>query len=100
MINLLGDLPQGLGEGIPGLLKHFSTSGINSLTAPRPHLSQSGKYDPLVPYAGSVKIDQQMKKIYKEFEADEAWEMKTYPCGHIETSEMRLETLAFLKKWT
>lgn len=84
---------------IPGLLKHFSTSGINSLIAPRPHLSQSGKYDPLVPYAGVVKIDREMRKIYGEYEAAEAWKMRTYPCGHIETAEMRHETLAFLRKW-
>lgn len=84
---------------VPSLLKHFTTAGINELIAPRPHLSLSGKYDPLVPYTGSVKIDKELKEIYKSFAAEEAWQMITYPCGHLETVEMRQEVLAFLRKW-
>ena len=84
---------------VPGLLKHFTTAGINALIAPRPHLSMSGAYDPLVPYAGTVKIDNEMNKIYKNYGAEGAWQLRTYPCGHFETAEMRSEMLAFLRKW-
>lgn len=84
---------------VPSLLKHFSAAGINAMIALRPHLSLSGVYDPLVPYAGSVKIDKELREIYKSYDAEDAWQLKTYPCGHFETAEMRCETLAFLKKW-
>lgn len=85
---------------VPGLLKHFTTAGINALIAPRPHLSLGGRYDPLVPYAGSLKIDKELKEVYKSFGAREgAWQMKTYPCGHLETTEMRQEALSFLRMW-
>lgn len=84
---------------IPSLLKHFSTAGINELIAPRPHLSQSGIYDHLVPHAGVVKIDRELRGIYNDAGAEEAWQLRTYPCGHLETAEMRSETMAFLKKW-
>lgn len=84
---------------IPGLLKYFSTAEINELIAPRPHLSQSGIYDHLVPYAGTVKIDRELRDIYANYGAEDAWQLRTYPCGHMETAEMRAETLAFLRKW-
>ncbi len=84
---------------VPGLLKHFTTAGINALIAPRPHLSLGGRYDQLVPYAGTVKIDKELRELYTGWGAEEAWQLRTYPCGHIETAEMRWETLAFLKKW-
>jgi hypothetical protein len=84
---------------IPSLLKHFSTTDINKLIAPRPHLSQSGKYDHLVPYAGVLKIDRELREVYNSAGAGDAWQLRTYPCGHMETSEMRQETLAFLRKW-
>jgi len=84
---------------IPRLLKHFTTAGISALIAPRPHLSLSGIYDPLVPYEGTLKIDRELREIYKSYGAEDAWQLKTYPCGHIETAEMRAEILAFLRKW-
>lgn len=84
---------------IPGLLKHFTTAQINALIAPRPHLSMSGIYDPLVPYAGTVKIDRELSETYKSYNAQDAWQLRTYPCGHLETAEMRAEMLAFMRKW-
>lgn len=84
---------------IPGLLKYFTTAGINALIAPRPHLSLCGAYDQLVPHAGVAKIDRELKDIYMRHAAESAWQLKTYPCGHFETAEMRYELLAFLKKW-
>ncbi|MDZ7371502.1 MAG: acetylxylan esterase, partial [candidate division KSB1 bacterium] len=37
---------------VPGLLKHFSTSDINRLIAPRPHLALAGRKDELTPIDG------------------------------------------------
>jgi hypothetical protein len=95
---------QGLdGHGIyyyvPGLLNHFSTSGINALIAPRPHLSLAGIYDRLTPPAGLAKIDREMKKVYARLRAPRAWELQTYAIGHFETARMRREIMDFLGQW-
>jgi hypothetical protein len=95
---------QGLdGHGIyyyvPSLLKHFSTSEINALIAPRPHLSLAGNHDPTTPPAGLERIDQDLKKVYKELGSPDAWELKRFDVGHVETAEMREEALAFLDAW-
>lgn len=84
---------------VPSLLKHFTTSRINALIAPRPHLSLGGRYDPLVPYLGCLRVNNELCEIYKSCGMERAWEMKSYPCGHMETAQMRQETLAFLRKW-
>src|ERR1035438_7852094 len=42
---------------VPALLKHFTTSQINELIVPRPHLSVNGRKDPLTPPKGVEKID-------------------------------------------
>jgi dienelactone hydrolase len=95
---------QGLdGHGIyyyvPSLLKHFTTSEINALIAPRPHLSLAGNNDPLTPPAGLGRIDQDLKMVYRELGHPDAWELKRYDVGHLETAEMRAAVLAFIDKW-
>ncbi|MCB0066526.1 MAG: alpha/beta hydrolase, partial [Caldilineaceae bacterium] len=95
---------QGLdGHGIyyyvPSLLKHFSAGQINALIAPRPHLGLAGNHDPLTPRAGLDRIDAELRRVYAEQGAAEAWQMKRYEIGHFETAEMRAEVLAFLKQW-
>src|SRR5437763_1866113 len=40
---------------VPNLLKHFDTSSINALIAPRAHLSLNGNYDQLTPPRGLDK---------------------------------------------
>lgn len=84
---------------IPGLLKHFTTAQINSLIAPRPHLALEGNYDVLTPPAGLDRIDAELKRVYAEHDAADAWQMYRYDIGHFETAEMRLEVLAWLRKW-
>lgn len=84
---------------VPKLLKHFSTSTINELIAPRPHLSLAGLYDPLTPVQGLEKIDAHLKAVYTDHNAVDAWKLITYHTGHFETAHMRREILAFLDKW-
>ena len=76
---------------VPSLTKYFSMADICALIAPRPHLSTAGLYDTLTPPAGLYKIENML--------ADAGgFELKTYPCGHLETREMREDVLAFIKK--
>ncbi len=84
---------------VPALLKHFSTSQINALIAPRPHLSLAGDLDPLTPQEGLERIDRELRQVYTALDAGEAWQMRRYDGGHRETPAMRAECLAFLEKW-
>lgn len=84
---------------VPGLVKHFSTAQINALIAPRPHLSLAGRYDPLTPWQGLCKIDGELRRIYVDEGCPEAWKLRIYDCGHLETTAMRAEVLAFLQEW-
>lgn len=84
---------------VPGLLKHFTTAEINSLIAPRPHLGLAGIYDLLTPPQGLDRIDMELKKVYTEEGAPDAWKLIRYNCGHMETVAMRQEIVSFLKKW-
>lgn len=95
---------QGLdGHGIyyfvPSLLKYFTTSDINALIAPRPHLSLAGNFDPLTPPAGLDRVDSALREAYTEAGAPEAWELHRFDVGHIETAAMRTDVLEFLAKW-
>jgi len=84
---------------VPGLLKHFTTAQINALIAPRPHLSLAGNYDPLTPPAGLERIDAELKQVYAELGAAEAWQLHRYDIGHFETAAMRAKVIAFLGRW-
>jgi hypothetical protein len=84
---------------VPKLLKHFTTSQINALIAPRPHLSLNGAYDPLTPLAGLHRIDEELRAVYEAENAPEAWKSVISPSGHFETAEMRADIFSFLTKW-
>jgi dienelactone hydrolase len=84
---------------VPSLLKHFTTAEINGLIAPRPHLSLAGDFDPLTPATGLDRIDAELRELYQQYDASEAWKLIRSPTGHYETPEMRVTILAFLKKW-
>ena len=84
---------------VPSLLKHFTAAQINALIAPRPHLGLAGNLDPLTPRAGLDRIDAELRRVYAEHNAANAWTMKRYEIGHFETAEMRAEVLAYLKAW-
>jgi len=83
---------------VPGLLKHFNAAGINALIAPRAHLSLIGTEDNLTPLAGSLAVDSELRKVYKNEGAPENWRMATYNIGHSETAEMRREILQFIER--
>jgi dienelactone hydrolase len=87
----------GLYYYVPGLLKHFSTAGINALIAPRPHLSLAGLEDPLTPPEGLARIDRELRRAYRAAGAPRHWRLLRYDSGHQETPAMRAEVLAFLK---
>ena len=84
---------------VPDLLNHFTTAQINGLISPRPHFGLAGKLDPLTPHKGLEKIDTNLKEIYKEDGAPDAWQLKIYNVGHLETPEMRQDIMTFFKKW-
>jgi dienelactone hydrolase len=81
---------------VPGLLTRFSTAEINALIAPRPHLSLAGRYDSLTPEAGLDRIDAELRRVYAEAGAPDAWKLLVYGTGHMETAEMRAEVMSFL----
>ena len=84
---------------VPGLLKHFSSAGINALIAPRAHLSITGTGDELEPPEGVDIIDRELTRVYAAQARPEHWKIVRYPVGHQETAEGRQEATAFLKQW-
>ena len=84
---------------VPDLLNHFTTSQINGLISPRPHLGLAGRYDPLTPVEGLEIIYNDLKKIYSRDGAPDAWQLKIYDVGHEENAEMRRDIMEFLRKW-
>jgi pimeloyl-ACP methyl ester carboxylesterase len=95
---------QGLdGHGIyyyvPGLLKKFTTSSINVLIAPRPHLSLAGNQDALTPSAGLDRIDRDLTEMYASLGRSDVWRLHREDVGHQETPTMRRASLEFLQKW-
>jgi pimeloyl-ACP methyl ester carboxylesterase len=84
---------------VPGLLKHFTTSDIQALICPRPHLALAGSLDPLTPAKGLGIIDDRMRHLYDAMDAQEAWKLFREDVAHEETLNMRIQALAFLKKF-
>lgn len=84
---------------VPSLRKHFTTSEINALIAPRPHLGLAGVYDRLTPPAGLDRIDADLQAVYTATGAPNAWRLSRYATGHMETAAMRTEIVAFLREW-
>jgi dienelactone hydrolase len=83
---------------VPRLLLHFTAAQINALIAPRPHLALEGNQDRLTPPAGLDRIDAELKRVYAQLGASEAWQMKRYEIGHFETADMRAEVMRFLRQ--
>lgn len=84
---------------VPGLLKYFTTSSINALIAPRPHLSLAGNHDPVTPPRGLDRVDAVLQRVYGQLGAADAWQLLRYNTGHFETAAMRQAILEFLQKW-
>lgn len=87
----------GLYYYVPGLLRHFSMGDINALISPRPHLSVAGNHDPLTPPTGLQRIDDQLRQVYAEAGATDAWQLRRWNTGHFESEHARAEVLAFLR---
>jgi dienelactone hydrolase len=83
---------------VPSLLKYFTTSQINALIAPRPHLGLAGNLDALTPPAGLDRIDRELRKVYTDLGKPGNWKLFRQDVDHRETPEMRREIKAFLKK--
>jgi len=85
---------------VPSLLKHFTTAQINALIAPRPHLSLTGHKDILTPARGLDRIEAELKRVYAQQNAPEAWKLLRYDVAHEETPPMRRAVLEWLGRWT
>jgi dienelactone hydrolase len=81
---------------VPRLLKEFSTSGINALTAPRPHLGLAGNNDRLTPPAGLDRVDRELSAVYTAAGRPDNWRLSRFNTGHFETAAMRKEIREFL----
>ena len=84
---------------VPSLLKHFDTSAINNLVAPRPHLAIAGNYDRLTPPAGLDVIDASAREAYAALDALSCWKMLRYDTGHFENAHARAAVVEWLHRW-
>ena len=84
---------------VPGLLKHFTTSEINALIAPRAHLGLAGLQDKLTPVEGLDIIERDLNGVYASAGHPERWKLLRYDVGHQETPEGRQAVIAFLQKF-
>jgi hypothetical protein len=84
---------------VPALLKHFTTSQINALIAPRPHLGLIGLRDALTPLDGVDRIDRELAAEYARQGHPERWKLLRYDVAHQETPEGREAIVGFLKQW-
>ena len=80
---------------VPDLLNHFTTAQMNTLIAPRAHLSLAGNLDALTPVAGLEKVDRELSQVYATVGKPANWKLLRYDVGHRETPEMREE----IRKW-
>jgi acetyl esterase/lipase len=84
---------------VPGLVKHFTTSQVNALIAPRAHLGLAGLQDKLTPVEGLDIIDRDLRRVYADAGHPERWQLSRYDVGHQETAEGRKEVLSFLQRF-
>jgi len=84
---------------VPSLLKHFDTSQINALIAPRAHLSVNGRKDPLTPPAGVEKIRDELMPLYRSYGREEDLRIELFDCAHQELPEMRELILKWMDRY-
>jgi pimeloyl-ACP methyl ester carboxylesterase len=83
---------------VPGLLNVARTGQIAGLVAPRPQLACVGLLDPLTPAPAVTLAFDDIRKAYQTVSAPEAFTTVIDPgTGHVETPEMRVAVLRFLK---
>lgn len=83
---------------IPSLLKEFTTTEINELIVPRPHLSVNGRKDPLTPPGGVEKIRDRLKPLYERYGREQDCLIELYDCAHEELPEMRRTIIDSMQK--
>jgi dienelactone hydrolase len=82
---------------VPGLLNHFDTEAVVALAAPRPLLFLSGEQDAGSPPEGIRTIESVVKRAYRLYDSEAAFESRIYPgVGHEYTPDMWQRML----KWT
>jgi dienelactone hydrolase len=83
---------------VPSLLKQFTTSQINELIVPRPHLSVNGRKDPLTPPEGVEKIRADLMPLYQKYGREADCRVDLFDCAHEETPEMRALIIDWMRK--
>ncbi len=83
---------------VPSLLKKFSTSRINELIVPRPHLSVNGRKDDLTPPAGVEAVRNHLLPLYRRNGKEENCRIDLFDCAHQELPEMRSLILEWLDR--
>jgi dienelactone hydrolase len=99
LIDSKGLAGHGIYYYVPSLLKSFTTSDINALIIPRPHLACAGLQDKLTPVAGLDRIDAELTRRYAAAGVAERWKLIREDVAHQETPTMRVAVLNFLEKW-
>ncbi len=84
---------------VPSLLKQFSTTGVNELIVPRPHLSVNGRKDPLTPPAGVEKIRSRLLPLYREYGREEDCRIELFDCAHQELPVMRSTIIDWMRRY-
>ena len=84
---------------VPSLLKEFSTTAINELIVPRPHLSVNGRKDPLTPPEGVEKVRDNLLPLYRQHGRQEDCRIELFDCAHEETPEMRSLVIDWLRRY-
>jgi len=85
---------------VPGMLQHFDTEAVMGLIAPRPFLSLTGDSDKGSPLEGMHVLERKLKTVYALYdEADHFKSIIYKSTGHVYTDEMKLEMLAWFKKY-
>jgi dienelactone hydrolase len=84
---------------VPSLRRHFTTSQINALIAPRAHLALAGLRDELTPLDGLDRVERDLNQVYAAAGVPERWKLLRYDVEHQETADGRREVLAFLGRW-
>lgn len=84
---------------VPSLLKQFTTSEVNELIVPRPHLSVNGRRDPLTPPAGVEKVRRDLMPLYRKYGREQDCRIELFDCAHEELPEMRQQIRAWFEKY-
>ena len=84
---------------VPSLLKYFTTSTINELIVPRPHVSLNGSQDELTPPKGVEKVRDYLLPLYRKYGSERAIRIELFDCPHEELPEMRKIILDWLDQY-